>query len=57
VVAEPARLPLELTGITAWIACVADAHPLDAYARLLAAAGLDVTYTERHDDAMLRMID
>ena len=53
----PDRLPHELTGPGAWIACVADARPLDEYAALLTDAGLTVTYTERHDDAIVAMID
>jgi SAM-dependent methyltransferase len=57
VTADPARLPAELTGLTAWIACVADARPLDEYAALLTVAGLQVTRTQRHDAAMTRMID
>jgi ubiquinone/menaquinone biosynthesis C-methylase UbiE len=57
VTADPGRLPAELTGLAAWIACVADARPLHEYAQLLAAAGLHVGHTERHDAAMVRMID
>jgi arsenite methyltransferase len=56
-VAHPDRLPAELTGIRAWIACVADARPLPAYADLLDASGLRVAHTERHDTAMTGMID
>ncbi|OKI46414.1 class I SAM-dependent methyltransferase [Micromonospora sp. CB01531] len=51
------RLPPKLAGLGAWIACVADARPLDGYAALLRGAGLTVTYTERCDDAMVAMID
>lgn len=54
---DPDRLPPELRGLSARIACVADARPLDAYAGILAAAGLRVLVTERHDAAMIRMID
>lgn len=50
-------LPPELTGLTARIACIADARPLEEYAGTLAAAGLRTIRTERHDHAMLRMID
>jgi SAM-dependent methyltransferase len=57
VVADPARLPAELTGLTAWVACVADARPLDEYAAILTAAGLRVTHTSRHGAAIARMID
>jgi SAM-dependent methyltransferase len=57
VIAEPDRLPAELTTVAAWIACVADARPLDHYARLLVDAGLAVTWSERHDHAITRMLD
>jgi ubiquinone/menaquinone biosynthesis C-methylase UbiE len=57
VVADPARLPGELTGLTAWVACVADARPIDEYAAILTDAGLRIMHTGRHDAAMRRMID
>ncbi|MEV6331976.1 methyltransferase domain-containing protein [Streptomyces sp. NPDC051909] len=57
VTVESARLPAELTGLGARIACIADARPLQDYAEILAAAGLRTVHTERHDQAMLRMID
>lgn len=57
VVVEPSRLPIELTTLTARIACIADALSTAAYADLVAAAGLRTTQTERHDDALVRMID
>jgi arsenite methyltransferase len=57
VAADRDRLPEELTGLTAWIACVADARPLAEYADLTASAGLLVLTTERHTAALSRMID
>ncbi|MEU8619481.1 methyltransferase domain-containing protein [Streptomyces sp. NPDC048623] len=51
------RLPPELTGLGARIACIADARPLQQYTEILAGAGLRTLRTERHDQAMLRMID
>jgi arsenite methyltransferase len=57
VTVNPARLPAELSGLGAWIACVADARPLPEYADLLSDAGLRVTHTERHDGAIAAMID
>jgi cyclopropane fatty-acyl-phospholipid synthase-like methyltransferase len=57
VTARPDRLPPELTGLGAWIACVADARPLDEYAAILTAAGLRVTATERHDATIATMLD
>ncbi|MBT2510584.1 methyltransferase domain-containing protein [Streptomyces sp. ISL-98] len=57
VTATPDRLPPELTGLAARIACIADARPLAQYVEILAAAGLRTIRTERHDAAMTRMID
>ncbi|UXY25160.1 class I SAM-dependent methyltransferase [Streptomyces sp. HUAS TT20] len=57
VTAIPDRLPAVLTGLAARIACIADARPLQEYAKLLAAAGLRTLRSERHDHAMTRMID
>ncbi|GEC08953.1 hypothetical protein SSP24_66080 [Streptomyces spinoverrucosus] len=54
---DPSRLPPELTGLGARIACIADARPLPEYGEILASAGLRTVHTERHDQAMLRMID
>lgn len=54
-VAEP--LPAELRGLAAWVACIADARPLDEYAALLGSAGLRVTHREQHDVAIGRMLD
>ncbi|RDI74028.1 Methyltransferase domain-containing protein [Gaiella occulta] len=49
VTADPERLPAELSGISAWAACVADARPLDEIAALLEQAGLVVEHSERQD--------
>ena len=57
VAAERARLPDELTGLTAWVACIADARPVGEYAELVEGAGLRVVTTERHTGALTRMID
>ncbi|WP_314176535.1 class I SAM-dependent methyltransferase [Streptomyces winkii] len=57
VTAAAGRLPPELTGLAARIACIADARPPAEYSRILAAAGLRTVRTERHDQAMTRMID
>ena len=38
-------------------ACIADARSAEAYAELLRAAGLAAIAIERHDDALLAMID
>lgn len=52
-----AGLPTELTTLAAWVACIADAKPLQEYSDILAGAGLCTVHTERHDDALARMID
>ncbi|WP_405592274.1 class I SAM-dependent methyltransferase [Streptomyces sp. NBC_01092] len=57
VTAEPGRLPAELSTLAARIACIADARSLAEYAEILTAAGLRTLRTERHDQAMLRLID
>jgi hypothetical protein len=50
-------LPGELTTLTAWVACVADARPVPGYTDILSGAGLRTVRVERHDDALARMID
>ena len=42
-------LPPELSRLTAWVACIADARPVDDYTAILGAAGLRTVHTERHD--------
>jgi len=49
-------LPAELDGLLAWIACIADAQPVDEYVRYLGAAGLELVCTEPHDDALLEFV-
>jgi len=49
-------IPSELQGLLAWIACIADAQPLDTYARYLEDAGLTVTHIEPRDDALGSMV-
>jgi arsenite methyltransferase len=51
------HLTPELTGLAGWIACIADARPVRAYARLLNDAGLCVIHRESHDAAISRMLD
>ena len=57
ITATPDELPPELTGMQAWVACVADARPLDEIADLLEQAGLSVEASERHDYALAAMLD
>lgn len=52
-----AGLPDELSTLAAWVACIADAKPVTEYSRILGDAGLTVTHTERHDDAIARMVE
>lgn len=54
---DASRLDEELRSMAGWVACLADARPLDEYVSLLAAAGLRTTITESHDDGLARMID
>jgi arsenite methyltransferase len=57
IVLDPADLDERLTGLAAWVACIADARPEAGYAAILAGAGLRPTPVERHDDALTAMID
>jgi SAM-dependent methyltransferase len=45
----------DLEGLLAWIACIADACPLEEYAGYLKEAGFDVTAIEAHDNALAEM--
>ncbi len=53
---DPARLPAELTGIAAWVACIADARPSEEYVRLLTTAELRLIAVEQHTGALERML-
>jgi arsenite methyltransferase len=57
VTADPGRLPAEVTSLAGWVACVADARPLEEIADLLAGAGLTVEATERHDGALAELLE
>ncbi|WP_343575052.1 class I SAM-dependent methyltransferase [Mycobacterium sp.] len=52
-----AGLPAELTTLTAWVACIADARSVADYSGILAGAGLNVRHTQAHDDGLLTMIE
>lgn len=56
VVAEDG-LPAELTTLAAWVACIADAHPIAPDATILARAGLVTGHVEEHDEALARMVE
>ncbi len=49
-------VPEALQGLLAWIACIADAQPLDQYVQYLEDASLRVDLTERHDDALGNLV-
>lgn len=57
VTAAPERLPAPLQVAAARVACVADALPVDGYARLLEDAGLEVIAREPHDRELAAMAD
>jgi len=50
------EMPEDLQGLLAWIACIADARPLEDYVRYLAEAGLTVQRVEQHDEALSDMV-
>lgn len=57
VTADPRRLPAELRTLEAWVACLADARPLDEVAALLSGAGFEIEATERHDGALGELLE
>ena len=54
--ADPDRLPPELTGIAAWVACIADARPVEDYLSILTGVGLRITTVEHHTTALEEMV-
>lgn len=49
-------LPKELDNLLAWIACIADAHPVEDYVGFFVTSGLSPETTEQHDEALLEMV-
>jgi arsenite methyltransferase len=49
-------LPPELTGLLAWVACIADARPVGEYAQYLESAGMRNIAVEPHDEALAEMV-
>src|SRR5712692_1114027 len=49
-------LPKELDSLLAWIACIADAQPVDQYADYLRSAGFELEKVELHDEALTEMV-
>lgn len=50
------EVPPELQGLLAWIACIADALPVERYVQLLNGAGLMVEVIERYDEALGELV-
>ena len=50
------ELPKQLDGLLEWLACIADAQWLESYSAHLAEAGMRVTRTETHNDALAEMV-
>lgn len=53
---DPSRLDPELASLAGWVACIADARPVEEYRAHLECAGLTVTLTESHDYALAKMV-
>ena len=51
-----ATLPPELTGLLVWIACIADARPVEEYSVYLESAGMREIEIEPHDEALAEMV-
>jgi ubiquinone/menaquinone biosynthesis C-methylase UbiE len=51
-----AVLPEALTGLLAWIACIADAQPLETYVQILRSVGFIVEAAENHDEALRELV-
>ena len=51
-----AELPEELHGLLAWVACIADARPVEEYAGYLEAAGILSVEVETHDEALAEVV-
>jgi SAM-dependent methyltransferase len=49
-------LPSELDGLLAWVACLADALPVEGYLRHVEAVGLRVERVEAHDEALAELV-
>lgn len=50
-------LPAEFDSLASWIACVADAQPIEVLIEIFSAAGLAATAVETHDDALIILIN
>ena len=50
------ELSKELDGLLAWIACIADAQPIEEYVRCFRDAGLTPRTTETHENVLIDMV-
>ena len=50
-------LPEALDSLMAWVACIADAQPVDGYTELLRAAGFRMDSVTTHDNALTEMVN
>ncbi len=50
------EIPQDLQGLLAWIACIADAQPLEYYLHNLTAASLSIEHTEAHNEALAELV-
>jgi ubiquinone/menaquinone biosynthesis C-methylase UbiE len=50
-------LPEELSSLLAWVACIADAQPVETYIRYLCEARFRVERVEAHDETLLEMVN
>jgi arsenite methyltransferase len=55
-VTRAGEVPADLRGLLAWIACIADAQPVEDYIRYLTTAGLAVNLVERCDDTLAELV-
>jgi ubiquinone/menaquinone biosynthesis C-methylase UbiE len=51
-----AKLPEELQGLLAWVACIADARPVEEYVGYIEAAGIRNVEVETHDEALAELV-
>ena len=49
-------LPPELDTLMAWVACIADAQPINEYESILTEAGFSMDQVEIHDEALAELI-
>jgi ubiquinone/menaquinone biosynthesis C-methylase UbiE len=52
-----APLPPELDTLMAWVACIADAQPIEEYTSILSQAGFSMGSPELHDEALAELIN